>query len=108
MKFKSKSQDTNILYCFVDTNSQFRTKISDMQEEITHMQQVFLSGESNLLKTWMSACINQINRDVLQFLCLTKHTLQVHKTISFLIEGLELRISKFLHLLELLFPCVVP
>ena len=49
-----------------------------MQEEITHMQQVFLSGEIKLLKTQMPTCINQMNRDVLQLLCSTELTLQVH------------------------------
>jgi len=40
-----------------------------MQEEITHMQQLFLSGESNMLKTPMLAFINQTNRDLLQLFC---------------------------------------
>jgi len=49
-----------------------------MQEEITHMKQAFLSGERNLLKTPMFACINQMNRDVLQLICSPELTLQVH------------------------------
>jgi len=49
-----------------------------MQEEITHMQQLFLSGERNLLKTPMSAYISQMNIDVFQFLSSTELTLQVY------------------------------
>ena len=49
-----------------------------MQEEITHMQQVFLSREINLLKTPMPTCNNQMNRDLLQFLCSSEHNLSLY------------------------------
>jgi len=48
-----------------------------MQEEITHMQQVFLSRENILLKTLMPASINQMNKYVLQLLHSIELTLQV-------------------------------
>jgi len=43
----------------------------------THAHNIF-PGERNLLKTPMLACINMMNRDVLQFLCSFKHNLQVN------------------------------
>jgi len=49
-----------------------------MKEEITRMQHVFLSGERNMLKTPKPTCINQLSKDVLQFLCSIELTLQAH------------------------------
>ena len=66
-----------------------------MQEEITHMQQVFVSGENNLLKTPMFACINQMNRDVLQLICSIDHTLQVHNLSLFSLKAFDLDLVKF-------------
>ena len=47
------------------------------------MQQVFLSGESNLLKTPMPTCINQMYMHVLQLILSTEHTLQVQNLSPF-------------------------
>ena len=66
-----------------------------MQEEITHMQQVFLSKENNLLETPMFACINQMNRDVLQLLCSTELTLQVHNLSLYSLKASDLDLVNF-------------
>ena len=79
----------------MDINSQFRTKISYMQEEITHMQQVFLYGESNMLKTSMTAYTNQMNKDVLQLPCSTELTLQVHNLSLCSLKASDLDFVKF-------------
>ena len=66
-----------------------------MQEEISHMQQVFLFGEINLQKTPIPSCINQMNRDVLQFLFSTEHILQVHNLSLFSLKASNPKLLKF-------------
>jgi len=78
------------------------------------MQQVFLYVEINLLKIVMPSCINQMNRNVLQILFSTEHTLQVHNLSLFSLKASNPDLGKnFLYLssyfllmfLEELGPC---
>ena len=66
-----------------------------MKEGITNMKHVFLYGERNLLKTPMPTYINQMNRDVLQFLCSTELTVQVHNLSLRSLKASDLDLVKF-------------
>lgn len=71
-----------------------------MQVEITHMQQVFLYGERNMLKTTIISCINQTNRDALQFIFSTELTLQVHNLSLYSLKAFDPNLVKILLVLS--------
>jgi len=71
-----------------------------MKEEITHMQQVFLFGEWNVLKTSMPTYINKMNRDVLQLICSTELTLQVHNLYLYSLNASDPNLVNFFLILS--------